>query len=83
VHVANAAQQSLHRLLHIGVQVHGVQHLHIGVFLGNAGQGLADALEAAAKVFAAVAGDQDEALAGCPGRQTSQRTVAAMLALAC
>lgn len=68
-HVVNAFEQAVHGLLHLRVEVHGVHDLAIWVGLCGQGQGMANALKAIAKAFAAVAGDQDQPLAGVQKRE--------------
>jgi len=58
------SEQAIDRFAHVGVEVHGVEDLYVRVFCCGVGQGMADALEASTKAFAAVTGDQDEFFAG-------------------
>ncbi|MNC46352.1 hypothetical protein D3C75_953690 [compost metagenome] len=64
VNIVAARQQRVHRLLHLRIEVHRVDELHVGVAQGQFGQGQANAFETGAEVLPAVAGDQHHALAG-------------------
>lgn len=61
MYVGDVAEQAVYRLLHVRVEVHRVKHFDVAVIGGNTRQRFADAFEAVAEVFAAVAGDQDQA----------------------
>ena len=65
VDVAHIRQQPVDRLAHVGVEVHRVYHVQLGELPRSLHQGLADALEAATKVLAPVAGDQQQPAFGC------------------
>lgn len=58
VHSGVIRQDAVYRFLHLGVQVHRVNDLHVSP-VGQRAQGLADVFKALPKVFAAVSGDED------------------------
>ncbi|MND78928.1 hypothetical protein D3C80_706490 [compost metagenome] len=62
VHVVEPLEVAIDRLLHIGVEVHRIDDLHV-IPLGQHRQRLADALETITMVLTAVAGYQDQLLA--------------------
>ena len=49
---------------HIGVEVHGIDEIDIGMLLRQCLQSIADVVETIAEVLAAVPGDEHEATAG-------------------
>ncbi|MNM86025.1 hypothetical protein D3C81_981680 [compost metagenome] len=64
MNIVDPGQQAVDRLAHVRVEVDRVHHVHIRELAGGLHQRLADAFEAIAKVFAAVAGHQHHAAAG-------------------
>ena len=80
MHVGPAAEQPVHRLLHVRVEVHRIDEVGARVRLGKPRHRLADALEPAAEALPAVTGDQHhgpfQAVGEAPRQLIAQRGVA-------
>lgn len=63
----------LYGVTDVGVEVHGVHEVHLGVLLGQFFDGLTHVEEALSEVFAAVAGDENQ-LSDSVGRLLRSRS---------
>ncbi|MOA55997.1 hypothetical protein D3C78_1798990 [compost metagenome] len=73
MNIADASQQTIYRLAHIGIEVNGVDNVNLWMLLGNLHQRLTNSLKAVTETFPTMAGDEDQLAAwikkraGCCG----------------
>ncbi|MNC57839.1 hypothetical protein D3C75_1075270 [compost metagenome] len=59
MNIADASQQTIYRLAHIGIEVNGVDDINLWMLLGNLHQRLTNSLKPVSETFSTMAGNED------------------------